>query len=66
MFRLRFALILTHPMFFSSNLYVSRLGNRPRLKDDQSWKTLQGHAVYQRKLVYTAVDLLKPGGESCC
>jgi 16S rRNA C967 or C1407 C5-methylase (RsmB/RsmF family) len=40
----------------------SGLGNRPRLKDTQSMKTLEGHAAYQRKLVHTAIPLLKPGG----
>jgi hypothetical protein len=37
-------------------------GNRPRLKDTQSWSALQNHAAYQRKLIHTAVPLLKPGG----
>ncbi len=49
------------------NMYVTythlhTTGNRPRLQDKQTVANLKGHAAYQRKLIHTAVALLKKGG----
>ncbi|KAL6059863.1 putative methyltransferase nsun6 [Balamuthia mandrillaris] len=38
------------------------IGNRPTLMDPQSASSLKGHAAYQRKLLHTAIALLKEGG----
>lgn len=40
----------------------SALGLRPRLVHRQSMAELRGTAAYQRKLLDTAVQLVKPGG----
>lgn len=39
------------------------LGLRPRLSQDQSLADLEGAAAYQRKLIDTAVELLRCGGQ---
>lgn len=40
----------------------SGLGQRPKLRVDLNLGALKGFSPYQRKLMYTAVDLLKVGG----
>lgn len=40
----------------------SALGNRPQLRNDMSPRMLASYPVVQRKLLRTAVELLRPGG----
>lgn len=40
----------------------SGLGQRPKIRVDLNLVALKGYSPYQRKLMYTAVELLKVGG----